>query len=158
MAQPRIFFAMSRDGFLPPLFGRIHPRFRTPHVTTIITGVVVAITAALFPIGVLGQLVSMGTLLAFAIVCAGVLVLRRTDPDIDRPFRAPGMPWIGLAGVLVCIYLMAVLPLATWRRLLVWLAVGLAIYFLYGRRNVERMRAVASAGRGNTRVLAVETR
>jgi APA family basic amino acid/polyamine antiporter len=158
MAQPRIFFAMSRDGFLPPLFGRIHPRFRTPHVTTIITGVVVAITAALFPIGVLGQLVSMGTLLAFAIVCAGVLVLRRTDPDIDRPFRAPGMPWIGLAGVLVCIYLMAVLPLATWRRLLVWLAVGLAIYFLYGRRNVERLRAVASAGRGNTRVLAAETR
>jgi APA family basic amino acid/polyamine antiporter len=147
MAQPRIFFAMSRDGFLPPVFGRIHPRFRTPHVTTTITGVLVAITAALFPIGVLGQLVSMGTLLAFAIVCAGVLVLRRTDPDIPRPFRAPGMPWVGVAGVLVCVYLMAVLPLATWRRLAVWLAIGLAIYFLYGRRNVARARVAAAAVR-----------
>ncbi len=144
MAQPRIFFAMSRDGFLPPAFGRIHPRFRTPHVTTTITGVLVALTAALFPINVLGQLVSMGTLLAFAIVCAGVVLLRRTDPDIPRPFRAPGMPWIGIAGVLVCLYLMAVLPLATWRRLLVWLAIGLAIYFTYGRRNVARARATAA--------------
>ena len=146
MAQPRIFFAMSRDGFLPPAFGRIHPRFRTPHITTAVTGVLVAITAALFPINVLGQLVSMGTLLAFAIVCAGVVVLRRTDPDIPRPFRAPGMPWVGIAGVLVCIYLMAVLPLATWRRLLVWLAIGLSIYFLYGRRNVARTRAARPAG------------
>ena len=154
MAQPRIFFAMSRDGFLPPIFGRIHPRFRTPHVTTTITGVLVAITAALFPIGVLGQLVSMGTLLAFAIVCAGVLVLRRTDPDLRRPFRAPGMPWVGIAGVLVCIYLMAVLPFATWRRLLVWLAVGLAIYFLYGRRNVQRTRLAGTVNGEEVRALA----
>jgi basic amino acid/polyamine antiporter, APA family len=154
MAQPRIFFAMSRDGFLPPVFGRIHPRFRTPHVTTILTGVLVAITAALFPIGVLSQLVSMGTLLAFAIVCAGVLVLRRTDPLIDRPFRAPGMPWVGVAGVLVCIYLMAVLPFATWRRLIVWLVVGLTIYFLYGRRNVVRMRAAGTVREGPARGLA----
>src|SRR3712207_6923254 len=102
---------MSRDGFLPPAFGRIHPRFRTPHVTTTITGVLVALTAALFPINVLGQLVSMGTLLAFSIVCAGVLVLRRTDPDLPRPFRAPGMPWTALGGLAVCIYLMAVLAL-----------------------------------------------
>ena len=154
MAQPRIFFAMSRDGFLPPAFGRIHPRFRTPHVTTILTGVLVAITAALFPIGVLGQLVSMGTLLAFAIVCAGVVLLRRTDPGIARPFRAPGMPWVGVAGVLVCIYLRAVLPLATWRRLIVWLVVGLAIYFLYGRRNVERARMAAEIRSGGARALA----
>jgi len=155
MAQPRIFFAMSRDGFLPPAFGRIHPRFRTPHVTTVVTGVLVAITAALFPIGVLGQLVSMGTLLAFAIVCGGVLVLRRTDPHLPRPFRAPGMPWVALGGILVCIYLMVVLPLATWRRLLVWLAVGLAIYFLYGRRNVERTRAATAAiAAGEARALA----
>jgi APA family basic amino acid/polyamine antiporter len=147
MAQPRIFFAMSRDGFLPPVFGRIHPRFRTPHVTTAITGVLVAVTAALFPIGVLGQLVSMGTLLAFAIVCAGVVVLRRTDPHLSRPFRAPGMPWVGIAGVLVCIYLMGVLPLATWRRLLAWLAIGLMIYFTYGRRNVARARAAATSKR-----------
>jgi basic amino acid/polyamine antiporter, APA family len=154
MAQPRIFFAMSRDGFLPPAFGRIHPRFRTPHVTTAVTGVLVAITAALFPINVLGQLVSMGTLLAFAIVCAGVVVLRRTDPDIRRPFRAPGMPWVGIAGVLVCIYLMAVLPLATWRRLLVWLAIGLAIYFVYGRRNVARVRAAGRTSTKNAAALA----
>jgi len=144
MAQPRIFFAMSRDGFLPPAFGRIHPRFRTPHVTTTVTGVLIAVTAALFPIGVLGQLVSMGTLLAFAIVCAGVLVLRRTDPDMPRPFRAPGMPWVALGGVAVCLYLMIVLPLATWGRLAVWLAVGLTIYFAYGRRNVERARSASS--------------
>jgi basic amino acid/polyamine antiporter, APA family len=153
MAQPRIFFAMSRDGFLPPAFGRIHSRFRTPHVTTIITGVLVAITAALFPIGVLGQLVSMGTLLAFSIVCAGVLVLRRTDPHLARPFRAPGMPWVGLGGLLVCIYLMAVLPFATRRRLLVWLAVGLAIYFVYGRRNVARTRSAAAVSGGEVRAL-----
>jgi APA family basic amino acid/polyamine antiporter len=144
MAQPRIFYAMSRDGFLPSAFGRIHPRFRTPHVTTAVTGVLVAITAALFPINVLGQLVSMGTLLAFAIVCAGVLVLRRTDPDLPRPFRAPAMPWVAIGGLGVCFYLMAALPLATWRRLLVWLGIGLAIYFLYGRRNVERARAAAA--------------
>jgi basic amino acid/polyamine antiporter, APA family len=156
MAQPRIFFAMSRDGFLPPAFGRIHPRFRTPHITTTVTGVLVAITAALFPINVLGQLVSMGTLLAFAIVCAGVVVLRRTDPAIPRPFRAPGMPWVGVAGVLVCLYLMVVLPLATWRRLLVWLAIGLAIYFAYGRRNVDRTRAVAAVARRDAAVLAAE--
>jgi APA family basic amino acid/polyamine antiporter len=158
LAQPRIFFAMSRDGFLPPVFGRIHPRFRTPHVTTTITGVLVAITAALFPIGVLGQLVSMGTLLAFAIVCAGVLVLRRTDPDIPRPFRAPGMPWVGVAGVLVCVYLMAVLPLATWRRLAVWLVIGLTIYFFYGRRNVARARAAAAVRRDEGPVLAADMR
>jgi APA family basic amino acid/polyamine antiporter len=156
MAQPRIFFAMSRDGFLPPAFGRIHPRFRTPYVTTMITGVLVAITAALFPIGVLGQLVSMGTLLAFAIVCAGVLVLRRTDPAIPRPFRAPGMPWVGLAGLLICLYLMVGLPLATWRRLVIWLAIGLAIYFAYGRRSVQRARSAASLRRGEARVLAAE--
>jgi APA family basic amino acid/polyamine antiporter len=157
MAQPRIFFAMSRDGFLPPMFGRIHPRFRTPHITTAVTGVLVAITAALFPINVLGQLVSMGTLLAFAIVCAGVLVLRRTDPDLPRPFRAPGMPWVGVGGLLVCIYLMAVLPLATWRRLLIWLAVGLTIYFAYGRRSVERARAATGSGGEDARVLAAHS-
>ncbi|MFN2564570.1 MAG: amino acid permease [Gemmatimonadaceae bacterium] len=158
MAQPRIFYAMSRDGFLPPAFGRIHPRFRTPHVTTTITGVLVATTAALFPIGVLGQLVSMGTLLAFAIVCAGVLVLRRTDPQLPRPFRAPGMPWVALGGLLVCVYLMLVLPLATWARLAVWLGLGLAIYFTYGRRNVERARAAGAVSRDDAAVLAAGAR
>jgi len=141
LAQSRIFYSMSRDGLLPPLFSRLHPRFRTPHVTTTITGIVVAIASGLFPIGVLGQLVSMGTLLAFAIVCTGVLILRRTAPDVARPFRTPGMPWVPVVGTLICFYLMSGLPLATWIRLFVWLAVGLTIYFSYGRVRAAATRA-----------------
>src|SRR5256885_137147 len=141
LAQSRIFYSMSRDGLLPPLFARLHPRFRTPHVTTTITGVVVAIASGLFPIGVLGQLVSMGTLLAFAIVCSGVLILRKTAPDTPRPFRTPGMPWVPVIGTLICLYLMSGLPLPTWIRLFVWLAIGLTIYFSYGRLRAAAIRA-----------------
>ena len=140
LAQSRIFYSMSRDGLLPPLFARLHPKFRTPHVTTIITGVLVAIASGLFPINVLSQLVSMGTLLAFAIVCTGVLVLRRAEPNIPRPFRTPGMPWVPIAGTLTCLYLMSGLPLRTWIRLFVWLFVGLIIYFGYGRFRAARLR------------------
>jgi APA family basic amino acid/polyamine antiporter len=141
MAQPRIFYAMSRDGLLPPLFKRIHPKFRTPHITTILTGVAVAFTAGLFPIGILGHMVSIGTLLAFAIVSAGVLVLRYKEPNIERPFRTPGMPVVPILGVIFCLYLMKALPPETWLRLFVWLAIGLAIYFLYGARAAARARA-----------------
>ena len=141
MAQPRIFMAMSRDGLLPPLFSRVHPRFRTPAITTVLTGVVVAIAAGLVPISVLSQLVAMGTLLAFAIVCAAVLVLRRTSPELHRPFRTPASPWVPLAGVASCLYLMSGLPLATWERLVIWLAIGLAIYFAYSRARAARMRS-----------------
>jgi APA family basic amino acid/polyamine antiporter len=141
LAQSRIFYSMSRDGLLPPLFSRLHPRFRTPHITTAITGIVVAIASGLFPISVLGQLVSMGTLLAFAIVCSGVLILRKTEPHIPRPFRTPGMPWVPIVGTLICFYLMSVLPLATWIRLFVWLAIGLTIYFTYGRFRAAAVRA-----------------
>ena len=141
LAQSRIFYSMSRDGLLPPLFARLHPRFRTPHVTTTITGVVVAIASGLFPIGVLGQLVSMGTLLAFAIVCTGVLILRKTAPDTPRPFRTPGMPWVPVVGTLICLYLMSGLPLPTWIRLFVWMAIGLTIYFSYGRLRAAAIRA-----------------
>jgi APA family basic amino acid/polyamine antiporter len=140
LAQSRIFYSMSRDGLLPPAFAKLHPRFRTPHVTTAIIGVLVAIAAGLFPIAVLGQLVSMGTLLAFAIVCTGVLILRRIEPDVPRPFKTPGMPWVPVAGTLICLYLMSGLPLATWIRLFVWLAIGLAIYFGYGRFRAAAVR------------------
>jgi APA family basic amino acid/polyamine antiporter len=141
LAQSRIFYSMSRDGLLPPLFARLHPRFRTPHITTAITGLVVAIAAGLFPISVLGQLVSMGTLLAFAIVSTGVLILRKIEPDTPRPFRTPGMPWVPIIGTLICLYLMSGLPLPTWIRLFVWLAIGLTIYFGYGRLRAASMRA-----------------
>ena len=142
LAQSRIFYSMSRDGLLPPLFARLHPRYRTPYVTTTITGLVVAIASGLFPISVLGQLVSMGTLLAFAIVCTGVLILRKTEPTTPRPFMTPGMPWVPVVGTLICLYLMSGLPLPTWIRLFVWLAIGLTIYFTYGR-----FRAAAVRGR-----------
>ena len=152
LAQPRIFFSMARDGLLPSWAAKVHPRFGTPHVTTMITGVIVAIAAATLPLNVLGQLVSMGTLLAFGIVCVGVLVLRRTDPALPRPFRAPLSPWLPAAGAAICLYLMLALPLATWLRLAVWLAAGLAIYFIFGRRNALRVRAAAPIAHPGARI------
>ena len=133
LGQTRIFMSMSRDGLLPPLFGRVHPRFRTPYLSTILTGIVVAIAAGVTPISVLGQLVSMGTLLAFVLVCIGIIVLRRTMPDAPRPFRTPGMPWVPLLGAAACLVQMVALPLATWLRLVIWLVIGFVIYF--GRRR-----------------------
>jgi APA family basic amino acid/polyamine antiporter len=140
LGQPRIFYSMSRDGLLPPLFGKIHPKFKTPYVTTALTGVVVALVAGLFPIATLTQLTSMGTLLAFVMVSIGVWVLRRSNPTLHRPFRAPGMPWVAILGALICLAQMAGLPGTTWIRLVVWLAVGLVIYFWYGKRSAERLR------------------
>jgi len=149
LGQPRVFYSMSRDGLLPPILSRIHPRFRTPYVTTAITGVVVAVVAGLFPIGVLTQLTAIGTLLAFVIVCAGVLVLRRRSPELERPFRTPGLPWVPVLGAIICLGQMAALPGTTWIRLIVWLAIGLAIYFGYGRASAARHRAMTRAPAGD---------
>jgi APA family basic amino acid/polyamine antiporter len=135
IGQTRIFYTMSRDGLLPPIFSRVHPRFRTPHVSTILTGLVISIAAGLLPISVLGQLVSMGTLLAFVLACTGILVLRRTAPDAARPFRTPWMPWVPILGALSCLAQMVSLPWATWERLFVWLALGMVVYFGYSRRR-----------------------
>src|SRR5690349_12446069 len=145
LGQPRIFYSMSRDGLLPPVLGKVHPRFRTPYVTTAITGVVVALVAGLFPIAVLTQLTAMGTLLAFVMVCMGVLVLRRREPDLARPFKTPGMPWVPILGAVICLAQMVGLPLETWARLVIWLVVGLAIYFWYGRHHAERLREAGSS-------------
>ena len=137
LGQPRIFYAMSRDGLLPPLFRRVHPTHRTPYVGTLVTGSLAAVIAGLFPVTILGELVSIGTLLAFTTVCIGVLVLRYTRPDLPRPFRVPA-PWlVCTAGALVCLGMMLSLPQDTWVRLAGWTAVGFLIYFGYGIRHSE---------------------
>jgi len=146
MGQPRIFFSMSRDGLLPAIFGKVHPKFQTPYVTTIVTGIVAAAVAGFFPIALLGELVSIGTLLAFVIVCVGVMVLRYARPNIPRPFRTPLVPLVPILGILICGYMMSSLPGDTWIRLIVWMLAGLAIYFLYGMRNSRVGNAEPVAG------------
>ena len=139
LAQPRIFLSMAKDGLLPAWAGRVHPRFRTPHVSTVVTGVVVALAAGFTPIGTLGSLVSIGTLMAFVIVSIGIIVLRRTRPDLPRPFRMPWVPVLPLLSAAVSLTLMLGLPRATWERLLLWMVVGVVVYFLYGRKH-SRLR------------------
>ncbi|MCH6484351.1 amino acid permease [Pseudoxanthomonas sp. LH2527] len=135
IGQPRIFMIMGRDGLLPPVFTKIHPEYRTPHINTVITGIGIALLAALFPLDVLGELTSMGTLIAFASVCIGVLVLRRTQPDLPRPFRIP-MAWlICTLGVLSCLALLSAMTAHNWMLMAVWTAVGFLIYFGYGYRH-----------------------
>lgn len=135
MAQPRIFYSMAKDGLLPPLFEKVHPKYKTPYISSMITGVVAMIVCGVTPINVLGELVSIGTLFAFAVVCASVIYLRKTRKRIPRPFKTPLVPWIPLAGVLVCLLQMLALPLGTWLRLVSWLFIGIIIYVFYGRIN-----------------------
>ena len=140
IAQARIFLAMARDGLLPPIFGRVHPRFRTPSVGTLVTGVSAAIIGGLLPVRILGQMVSIGTMAAFVTVCIGILVLRRTRPELPRPFRTP-VPWFtSSAGALVCGAMMLSLGEPTWLRLAVWTVIGLIVYACYGYRH-SRVRA-----------------
>jgi APA family basic amino acid/polyamine antiporter len=143
MGQPRVFYSMARDGLLPEVFGRVHPKYRTPYITTIMTGTVAAIVSGLFPIGLLGQLVSIGTLLAFVIVCAGVWILRVREPNTPRSFKTPLVPLIPILGILSCFGLMAALPKDTWYRLIIWLVLGLVVYFMYSRNH-------SHIGRGET--------
>lgn len=148
LSQPRVLLAMARDGLLPPsFFAAVHDRFRTPWKSTVLTGIVVGILAALLPLRVLTELVNIGTLLAFVIVSLAVLVMRRTHPDAHRPFRCPLVPLVPILGIAFCLLLMFSLPWVNWLRLGVWLLIGFAIYFAYGRRHsvLARMRAAKNS-------------
>ena len=144
LAQPRIFLSMSKDGLLPAWAGRLHPRFRTPHISTMVTGTAVASAAGLTPIGTLGNLVSIGTLMAFVIVSLGIIVLRRTRPDLPRPFRMPLVPVLPVLSAVVSFLLMLSLPWSTWERLILWMTIGVGVYFAYGyrRSRLRNVRAV----------------
>jgi APA family basic amino acid/polyamine antiporter len=133
--MPRILYIMSVDGLLPPVIGRVHRKYRTPHITTIIVGSIVAVVAGLFPIDLIGELVSMGTLLAFSMVCVSIVILRVKRPDMHRPFKTPVVYFVASAGAAGCLYLMTSLPVSTWARLGIWTVIGLSIYFFYGRKH-----------------------
>lgn len=146
LGQPRIFFSMARDGLLPAWASKVHPKYRTPHVTTILTGAVVATFATFLNINEVVELTNIGTLFAFVLVAIGVVVLRRTNPDRPRPFRTPFVPWVPLFAVIMCTYLMLQLPWVTWERFIIWLAIGLLVYFAYGvRHSVLRARAAGQS-------------
>ena len=143
LGQSRVFYSMSRDGLLPHWAGAVHPRFRTPWISSITVGIFVAIFASLIPIGILGELVSIGTLLAFVIVCAGVWILRVRRPGLARPFKTPWVPFVPIMGILVAGLMMVSLPGSTWLRLVIWLVIGMAIYFGYGRKHSRVQAALA---------------
>ena len=153
LSQPRVMLAMARDGLVPRgFFGDIHPKFRTPWKSTILTGLFVASMAGFIPLSILAEMTSIGTLFAFVIVCGAVIVMRRTNPDAPRPFRAPFVPLVPILGILTCLLLMFSLPYENWVRLILWLILGLIIYFAYGRRHSVMaeytMREVAEHGAG----------
>jgi APA family basic amino acid/polyamine antiporter len=153
MGQPRIFYSMSRDGLLPPIFSKLHPKYKTPVVSTVITGTIAMIIAGLFPINVLSELVSIGTLLAFILVCTAVLVLRKTHPDVKRPFRTPWVPFVPIAGIVICLMQMLPLPIPTWERLGAWLCIGMLIYFFYGINHSVANKGEKWAPLGTARII-----
>lgn len=135
MGQSRVFYTMSKDGLLPKFFSSIHSKFRTPFKTNIFFMLFVSIFAGFVPVTDLGHMVSIGTLFAFSLVCIGVMLLRKTDPDRPRPFKTPLVPFVPIMGIIVCVYLMSSLPIEAWIRLAIWMALGIAIYFFYGKKN-----------------------
>jgi APA family basic amino acid/polyamine antiporter len=145
LSGPRVFLAMARDGMVPKgFFGDVHPRFRTPWKTTILIGAAVAVGAGLLPIDALLEMTNIGTLFAFAIVCAAVLVMRRSNPDAERPFRCPWVPVVPILGIVCCLMLMLSLPKENWYRLFGWLFIGLFIYGLYSRHHSALRKSAAS--------------
>ncbi len=149
LGQSRVFYSMSRDGLLGKWAGVVHPKFHTPYKSSIYTGIAVAIAAGALPLQLLGQLVNIGTLLAFALVCAGVWILRHKRPELERPFRTPWMPFVPIMGILTCVGLMLTLPADTWIRLLVWLLIGFAVYFGYGRKHSVLQRELSTPTKGS---------
>jgi APA family basic amino acid/polyamine antiporter len=142
LGQSRVFYSMAKDGLLWKWAGEVHPRFRTPWKSTIIVGLFCAFFAALVPIGILGELVSIGTLLAFVIVCTGVMILRSRHPQMPRPFKTPWVPFTPIMGILAALYLMASLPIDTWLRLIIWLVIGMVVYFTYSLKH-SRVQSAA---------------
>jgi APA family basic amino acid/polyamine antiporter len=155
LSGPRVFLAMARDGMVPKhFFGDVHPRFRTPWRSTILIGVFVAFLTGFLPIDALLHLTNIGTLFAFVVVCLAVLIMRQTNPDAERPFRAPLYPFVPILGILTCLLLMFSLPAANWYRLIAWMALGLVIYFTYSIRHSELRKhnaALAADGRAQGR-------
>ncbi|MFD0748870.1 amino acid permease [Mucilaginibacter calamicampi] len=135
MGQSRIFFTMSKDGLLPKVFSSVHPKFQTPYKANLFFAVFVSLFAAFVPVNIVGEMVSIGTLFAFVLVCIGVMVMRKSDPNTPRPFRAPWVPFVPVAGILICLSMMVALPLDTWIRLAVWMLLGLIIYFAYSKHH-----------------------
>lgn len=144
LGQSRVFYSMSKDGLLPPVFSQLHKRFATPFKSNIVLCIFISLFAGLVPISVVGEMCSIGTLLAFVIVCLGILILRKTQPDLPRPFKTPFVPVVPVLGIITCLVMMFSLPLDTWIRLLVWLLLGFIVYFGYGKRNSKL------GGYGNT--------